>query len=142
MTVVSVTPKVADPGTAYTVDSGDHIDMTHSAGTSDGLGRVTVIDPGVLTGQDYEVTFAEDTVTGSVTKGSILWNVTNKTSGAKVLSRYKQGALFTDPGWPAADGLTWSVTGPPNAFKNFIVTANLDGSCTEAITKTLLELKK
>ena len=132
MTVVSVTPKVADPGTAYTVDSGDHIDMTHSAGTSDGLGRVTVIDPGVLTGQDYEVTFAEDTVTGSVTKGSILWNVTNKTSGAKVLSRYKQGALFTDPGWPAADGLTWSVTGPPNAFKNFIVTANLDGSCTEA----------
>ena len=132
MTVVSVTPKVADPGTAYTVDSGDHIDMTHSAGTSDGLGRVTVIDPGVLTGQDYEVTFAEDTVTGSVTKGSILWNVTNKTSGAKVLSGYKQGALFTDPGWPAADGLTWSVTGPPNAFKNFIVTANLDGSCTEA----------
>ena len=132
MTVVSVTPKVADPGTAYTVDSGDHIDMTHSAGTSDGLGRVTVIDPGVLTGQDYEVTFAEDTVTGSVTKGSILWNVTNKTSGAKVLSRYKQGSLFTDPGWPAADGLTWSVTGPPNAFKNFIVTANLDGSCTEA----------
>ena len=132
MTVVSVTPKVADPGTAYTVDSGDHIDMTHSAGTSDGLGRVTVIDPGVLTGQDYEVTFAEDTVTGSATKGSILWNVTNKTSGAKVLSRYKQGSLFTDPGWPAADGLTWSVTGPPNAFKNFIVTANLDGSCTEA----------
>ena len=132
MTVVSVTPKVADPGTAYTVDSGDHIDMTHSAGTSDGLGRVTVIDPGVLTGQDYEVTFAEDTVTGSATKGSILWNVTNKTSGAKVLSGYKQGALFTDPGWPAADGLTWSVTGPPNAFKNFIVTANLDGSCTEA----------
>ena len=132
MTVVSVTPKVADPGTAYTVDSGDHIDMTHSAGTSDGLGRVTVIDPGVLTGQDYEVTFAEDTATGSVTKGSILWNVTNKTSGAKVLSGYKQGALFTDPGWPAADGLTWSVTGPPNAFKNFIVTANLDGSCTEA----------
>ena len=132
MTVVSVTPKVADPGTAYTVDSGDHIDMTHSAGTSDGLGRVTVIDPGVLTGQDYEVTFAEDTATGSATKGSILWNVTNKTSGAKVLSRYKQGSLFTDPGWPAADGLTWSVTGPPNAFKNFIVTANLDGSCTEA----------
>ena len=132
MTVVTVTPKLADPGTSYTVDSGDHLDMTHSAGTSDGLARVTVIDPGVVTGQDYEVTFEEDTVTGSPTKGSLLWNVTNKTSGAKVLSGYKQGSLFTDPGYPAADGLTWAVTGPPDAFKNFIVTANADGSCTEA----------
>ena len=114
------------------VDSGDYIDMTHSAGTSDGLGRVTVIDPGVVTGQDYEITFEEDTVTGSPTKGSLLWNVTNKTSGAKVLSGYKQGATFADPGYPAADGLTWAVTGPPDAFKNFIVTANADGSCTEA----------
>ena len=132
MTVVTVTPKIPDPGKSYTVDSGDHIDMTHSAGTSDGLGRITVIDPGVVTGHDYEISFAEDTVTGSATKGSILWDVTDKTSGAKVLSRYKQGALFTDPGYPAADGLTWAVTGPPNAFKNFIVTANGDGSCTEA----------
>ena len=131
MAVVTVTPKVADPGTAYTVDSGDYFDMAHSAGTSDGQGRVEVIDPGVMTGHDYKVTFEEDTVTGSPTKGSLLWNVTDVTAGSKILSGYKQGSTFADPGYPAADGLTFKVTGPPNAFKDFLVVANGDGSCTE-----------
>ena len=47
------------------------------------------------------------------------------------LKRIPQGSTFSDPGYPAADGLAWKVTGPPNAFKNFIVVANKDGSCTE-----------
>ena len=132
MAVVTVHPKKPDPGKAYTVDSGDYFDMDHSAGTSDGLGRVEVIDPGVMTGQNYKVTFEEDTVTGSPTKGSLLFNVTNSSSGSRLLSGYSQGALFTDPGFPAAEGLTFKVTGPPNAFKDFLVTANGDGSCTEA----------
>ena len=38
---------------------------------------------------------------------------------------------LSDPGYPAADGLAWKVTGPPNAFKKFNVVANKDGSCTE-----------
>jgi len=131
MTVVSVIPKIADPGTAYTVDSGDYFDMTHSAGTSDGQGRIEVIDPGVVTGQDYKITFEEDTVTGSPTKGSLLWNVTNVATGSQVLTGYEQGSTYGDPGFPAVEGLTFKVTGPPNAFKNFLVTANGDGSCTE-----------
>ena len=49
----------------------------------------------------------------------------------RILSGYSQGSTFADPGYPAADGLAWKVTGPPNAFKNFIVVANKDGSCTE-----------
>ena len=132
MTVVTVTPKIADPGTAYSVDSGDHVDMTHSAGSSDGQGRIEIIDPGVLTGNDYKVTFEMDTVTDSPTKGSLLWNVTNATTNAKLLNGYEQGSAFSDPGFPAVDGLTFKVTGPPNAFKNVLVTANGDGSCTEA----------
>ena len=127
MTRVSVTPKLPDPGKAYTVDSGDYLDMTHTAGTSDGQARIEVIDPGVLTGNTYEVSFATDEASGN-----ILWNVTNATTGSEILSGYSQGAEFSDPGFPAADGLTFKVTGPPNAFKNFLVTANGDGSCTEA----------
>ena len=57
MTVVTVYPKKPNPGTEYTVDSGDYFDMTHSAGTSDGQGRVQVFDPGVVTGHAYKVTF-------------------------------------------------------------------------------------
>jgi len=131
MKIVTVWPKKPDPGMAYTVDSGDYFDMTHSAGTSDGQGRVVVVNPGVVTGHDYKITFEEDTVTGSPTKGSLLWNVTDATAGSKVLTGYKQGATFDDPGYPAADGLTFKVTGPPNAFKDFLVVANGDGSCTE-----------
>ena len=133
MTVVTVYPKKADPGTAYTVDSGDYFDMDHSGGTSDGLGRVEVYDPGAMTGQDYKVTFEKDTVTGSPTNGDNLFNVTNASSGARLLTGYKQGSLFTDPGFPAAEGLTFKVTGPPNAFKDFLAVANADGSCTEEV---------
>ena len=133
MAVVTVYPKKPDPGTAYTVDSGDYFDMTHSAGTSDGQGRVQVFDPSVVTGHDYNVSFEEDTVTGSPTLGSLLWNVTDATSGSQILTGYKQGSTFADPGFPAADGLEFKVTGPPNAFKNFLVVANLDGSCTEEV---------
>jgi len=123
MTRVSVTPKLPDPGKAYTVDSGDYKDMTHTAGTSDGQARIEVIDPGVVTGHTYEVSFATDEASGS-----ILWNVTDATSGSEILSDYTQGSLFTDPGFPAADGLTFKVTGPPNAFKNFLVTAHGGGA--------------
>jgi len=122
MTRISVTPKLPDPGKSYTVDSGDYMDMTHTAGTSDGQARIEVIDPGVVTGHTYEVSFATDEATGN-----ILWNVTDATSGSEILSDYTQGSLFTDPGFPAADGLTFKVTGPPNAFKNFLVTAHGGG---------------
>ena len=123
MTRVSVTPKLPDPGKSYTVDSGDYMDMTHTAGTSDGQARIEVIDPGVVTGHTYEVSFATDEASGN-----ILWNVTDATSGSEILSDYSQGSLFTDPGFPAADGLTFKVTGPPNAFKNFLVTAHGGGA--------------
>ena len=124
MTRVSVIPKLPDPGSAYTVDSGDYFDMVHSAGVSDGQARFEVIDPGVVTGHDYKVTFETDTVTGSPTKGSILWNVTDVTSGSQVLTGYEQGATFSDPGYPAVDGLTFKVTGPPNNFNGFLVNSS------------------
>ena len=133
MAVVTVTPKVADPGTAYTTASGAYIDMDHTAGASDGLARFEVIDPGVVTGHDYKVNFEEDTVTGSATKGSLLWNITDATSGSQVLTGFKQGLTFADAGFPAVDGLTFKVVGPPNNFKNFLVVANADGSCTEEV---------
>ncbi len=73
--------------------------MAHSAGTSDGQGRVVVIDPGVITGHSYKVTFEDDGA------GTLLWNVTDVTTSNKVLSGYSQGSTFSDPGYPAADGL-------------------------------------
>ena len=123
--VITITPKKPNPGTAYEVDTGDYFDMAHSAGTSDGQARIEVIDPGAVTGHNYKVTFEDDGA------GTLLWNVTDLTTSNKILSGYSQGATFSDPGYPAADGLAWKVTGPPNAFKQFAVVANKDGSCTE-----------
>ena len=123
--VITITPKKPNPGTAYEVDTGDYFDMAHSAGTSDGQARIEVIDPGAVTGHNYKVTFEDDGA------GTLLWNVTDLTTSNKILSGYSQGATFSDPGYPAADGLAWKVTGPPNAFKKFNVVANKDGSCTE-----------
>ena len=123
--ITTITPKKPNPGTSYEVDTGDYFDMAHSAGTSDGQGRIEVIDPGAVTGHNYKVTFEDDGA------GTLLWNVTDVTTSNKVLSGYTQGGTFSDPGYPAADGMAWKVTGPPNAFKNFIVVANADGSCTE-----------
>ena len=68
--------------------------MTHTGGTSDGLGRYEVFDPGVVTGNDYKVTFEEDTVTGSPTNGSLLYNVTNTTSSSQVLTGYSRVHYF------------------------------------------------
>ena len=123
--IISIIPKKPDPGVAYATDTGDYFDMEHSAGTSDGQGRIEVIDPGAVNGHNYKVTFEADD------DGTLLWNVTDLTTSNKVLSGYEQGATFADPGYPAADGLAWKVTGPPNDFKNFIVVANADSSCTE-----------
>ena len=87
-----------------------------------------MIDPGVMTGHEYKVTFEMDTVTGSLTNGSLLWNVTDATSGSQLLSGYPQGSTYGDPGYPAVDGLTFKVTGPPDNFKKFLVTAHGGGA--------------
>ena len=65
--VITITPKKPNPGTAYEVDTGDYFDMAHSAGTSDGQGRIEVIDPGAVTGHNYKVTFEDDGT------GTLLW---------------------------------------------------------------------
>jgi hypothetical protein len=129
--ITTIAPKKPNPGTSYTADTGDFKDMVHSAGVSDGQGRVEVIDPGAVTGHDYKVTFEDD---GS---GTLLWNVTDVTTSNKILSGYAQGGTYSDPGYPAADGMSWKVTGPPNAFKQFAVVANKGADangneCTEA----------
>lgn len=128
---ITIAPKKPNPGTAYEVDTGDYFDMAHSAGVSDGQGRIEVIDPGAVTGHNYKVTFEDDGT------GTLLWNVTDVTNSTKVLSGYSQGATYADPGYPAADGLSWKVTGPPDAFKKFAVVANKGpdangNECTEA----------
>ena len=57
MAVVSVVPKIPDPGTFYDVASGDAITVAHSAGTAIASASAMVTDPSVLTGNDYEIFF-------------------------------------------------------------------------------------
>jgi len=54
MSRITVTPKVADPGKSYDVTSGDAITVTHN-GTAIASATATVVDPGALTGNDYEI---------------------------------------------------------------------------------------
>jgi hypothetical protein len=110
-------PHAPNPGTAYTVETGTALTYTHPQGGSDGKVIATVVDPSKVTGNSYEISFA-----GTI--GNTTWTLVNKTTGKTVLTGVKEslGAVA-----PLVDGLQVDMTGAPNDFKNFIVTANAGG---------------
>ncbi|MCD6250082.1 MAG: hypothetical protein J7J98_07130 [candidate division Zixibacteria bacterium] len=68
-TPISITPQKPIANEEYNEIVGDTLDVAHPAGASQGVVTVEIVDPSVLTGHDYSVTFHEfppviDTVFG------------------------------------------------------------------------------
>ncbi len=127
ITSVRVTPKSSNPGIRYTNTYGNSITgVTHTSTTSsksDGNVVATVKDPTQVTGHTYKVNFEKVGTTNN-----IVWNVTDINTG--VVKASKVANQSGDNSYPIVDGLEIKVTGPPNDFKKFLITANAGGKLT------------
>ncbi len=129
---IRVTPKSPNPGVRYTNTYGNSVTgITHTSKTSsksDGNVEVTVKDPTLVTGHNYKVTFEK---VGS----NIVWNVIDVNTGVKKASKVVNQS--GDNSYPIIDGLEIKVTGPPNDIKDFLVTANANGTLNPPVSATV-----
>ncbi len=114
---ILATPHTPNPGTAYTTTAGAKLTATHPQGGSDGNVTAVVIDPSKVKGYSYDISF-----TG--TSGNTKWNLLNKTTNQTVLTGVSEGLGSAAP---MVDGVQIDVSGAPNNYKAFIVTANAGG---------------
>lgn len=97
-----IIPQSPDPGVRYSYSAGDTIQSVHT-GKSDGQAFALVVDPTVLTGDQYKVTFDS-------TGGTTTWSLTDVTKNQVVLS--KQTNLSGDGNYQITNGMMVKVTGP------------------------------
>ncbi len=116
--VLTVQPHSANPGYMYSTSSGDTLSVKHVSGISDGVVMPLVVDPNVLTGDNYEVRFSNPTDSSSsavatqwslydATKNSTVYSSTNLT-GSTV-------GTITDTSnyYPVVQGMQLVVSSPP-----------------------------
>ncbi len=109
------------PGVRYEGTVGQVINVTRTAGGSDGQVEVSVIDPARTTGHEYEIFFTADTI------GNVFWNLRDITAGKDLLLNREQASSLQSNNQLTVDGLLVKVAGPPPSFKSFQVVANAAG---------------
>ncbi len=115
--LIRATPKFPDAGVVANAAKGDTLAYT-KVGGSDGFVLVTVEDPYSVTGADYKVTFNADAT----------WNLIRNNTDTLVSHNTNQPTdLSASNDYPIVDGLKVRVSGAPNAFTDFRVTANANG---------------
>jgi hypothetical protein len=105
--LIEITPQSPAIGTSY-AGSSDQLLKSVKTGESDGGAFGLIVDPSLVTGNDYTVNFTLDTT------NAIYWGVTNTTTSTTLLdSQYFQGtdSAYTD--YPVSEGIQWKVLGPP-----------------------------
>ncbi len=107
--VKSVIPQSPQLGVRYSSSSGDTVKATHQ-GSSDGNAEVIVVDPSLTTGNNYEISFANDGT----------WSLKDVTTGATKLSAQTNQA--GDEDYKITDGLLVKVIGPPVAINTWSFT--------------------
>ncbi|HEX2868940.1 MAG TPA: T9SS type A sorting domain-containing protein [Ignavibacteriales bacterium] len=124
LAVMTVTPHTPDPGVRYNSAYGDSIVVTRTGGKSDGSVVVTVIDPKVVTGHQYSVTFDTLTVYDADLEANVLkyvWSVNDVTANqVKISKQFNQSG---DDAYLTVDGLLIKVLGPPNGVKDWDIPA-------------------
>ncbi|MGE5430342.1 MAG: T9SS type A sorting domain-containing protein, partial [Syntrophomonadaceae bacterium] len=103
------TPHSNDPGVIYNSSFGDTLKVTRISGNSEGEVVSLVVEPGILTGDEYRVEFES-------TNSLPVWKLLNVTKNKTVLS--SQTALSEKDGYPIADGILFKVIGPPPGVKS------------------------
>jgi hypothetical protein len=87
---IEVFPQSPQVGDEYAYNQGELIDVTRTAGRSNGLVNVSVVDPNVLTGDKYSVFFTDVDPTPAT---SLAWNLVNVTRSDTII---KNETNFTD----------------------------------------------
>jgi hypothetical protein len=111
LAIVSVVPQGPKPGVRYQAKVDDAVDVKHANGTSDASVTVSVVDPTVLTGQTYKVSY--DTVGVVDEEGSrhivTRWNLFDGANKLRAQSTDQSGSPDASV---IIDGLNISVAGP------------------------------
>lgn len=126
-----------DYGSAYadTIPGVVHTPIPAEGG-SDGNLFPFVIDPTLLTGLKYSVSFDTTTIitAGDTTVGATVWNL-DRTNADGTVTRLltNQTNQNADAESPIVDGIQFKVQGAPLDFKGFDMTSNANGPITETI---------
>ncbi len=109
--ILDVRPQTPPNGVRYSFNAGDSIPVVHT-GKSDGQVIASVVDPSVLNGDQYKVTF--DTTGGTTT-----WSLTDVNKNTVRLANQAQTpAGGTPPGY-VVDGFQIATFGPPAGMKDW-----------------------
>jgi hypothetical protein len=125
------------PGDSMAAEATELIPVEHSAGPSDGIAEVQVINPAALTGHEYKIFFELDEDTNSATYGEYLYSVKDMETGEVVASDVPQASSI-DAGSdaPIIDGVQVKVSGPPEGINNVFET-DADGNVVDDNVSTL-----
>jgi hypothetical protein len=115
--IIAVVPHSANPGVTFHSSAGDTIAVSHTTSVtgvnpSEGTANPIVVDPGRVSGDAYQVTFATDT-----SDGLVKWTYKNTSKNVVLLS--KQTNQSGDDDYLIIDGLQLKVAGPPEGMKDF-----------------------
>ncbi len=120
---ITAAPQKPAGGYVYPLDYAEVIEVTHPVGSSDGIIRPTVIDPGLLTGHDYKITFEDDG------EGGTFWNLSDETTGAYLLEDMTNQTGDND--YPIVDGFQMKVAGPDEGVNTVYEVAGAGGAVVD-----------
>ena len=106
---MQVFPETPQIGTEYAYNQGEFIDIAHPSGRSDGLVKVTVVDPNKLTGDKYSVFFT--------LIDSLAWNLVNETKADTIIKNSfsfapLEGGVDSSKNTYVIDGFVIAVSNP------------------------------
>jgi len=124
---LTITPKTALPGTDYGVVAANTVtEATHSSGAGVGEVTITVVNPQLVTGNSYKVTFTD------MGGGIVAWNLL---SGSTV-KLSEQTNFEGDWNYPFVDGLLVKVSGVNSAPTRFADCYHTDESLGSAVLES------
>ncbi len=106
--VITVVPQSTNPGIRYQGAYGDTVKGVVHQGPGDGAVVPIIIDPSLLTGNSYQVTFKE-------VDEEIVWDLKNMSTNTVVAANQKNQS--GDMNYPIIDGIMVKVQGPPPGVK-------------------------
>ncbi|NIV95499.1 hypothetical protein GWN42_22590 [candidate division KSB1 bacterium] len=112
--VLTVRAQMPAPGNTLSHTAGEVVSVDHT-GPSDGTVTPIVVDPTILTGDTYQVSFRVIDDTSSVLFGETVWDLTNQTTGDVLLA--DQTNQSGDDNYLIIDGFQPVVAGPPPGVK-------------------------
>ena len=132
MNIMEIRPQIATTRDDAVTSAGtSSIDAAHSSGASDGSVRAVVVDPYLVTGDEYQVSFHLN-----ADSSALVWDVVNTTDGTTLVSGnpiqggvdMASGSEVGEGANPITEGLQIIVNGPPSEFKDFYATQNAGGA--------------